>query len=147
MKKIILMITVLFVGISLNSCSSDSGSSSSSAVANKVICKVGSVDKTLSASATLTNSEIAVTASLTTARSSSQETIEFVAYENELAENIYEFVYTKDGVAYFPETEADLTNTLTVHSGGKLIGTFSGTVKNIDGVAITLTEGSFNVSY
>jgi hypothetical protein len=146
MKKNILIIIVILIGISINSCSSDSQSNNATAL-DKVTCKVEGVSKTLTATATLTNNEIAVTASLTSARSSSLETIEFLAYDNDFATNIYDFVYTKDGVKYTPETEEDLVSTSTVSSGVKLVGTFSGKVKNIDGDAITLTGGRFIVSY
>jgi hypothetical protein len=147
MKNNILVIAAVIIGIFFRSYTSDSGSSSAAAAVNKVLLTMDGKAKTLEATAIKTNSEIKVTASIATSRSSALETIRFVAYENEFATKIYDFVYTKDGEAYSPALEADLVNTLTKHSGGKSAGTFSGTVKNIYGESITLNYGRLNVNH
>lgn len=128
-------------------CSSDSSKSSSSTPTNKVLCKIGGASKTLSAQATKTNTEIDVVATLTSAKSAGTETIQFVAYENELATKIYDFTYVVNGETYTPETETDLSSSFSQKGNGKLVGSFSGTVKNSSGQALNITGGTFNIVY
>jgi len=150
MKKIILFLAFLSLGIFL-SCSSDDGNSGESpAPQNTFTTKINGVQKNFSnvqvVPVVYTDyTDLDVTATIA---GSPPTTLEMsLEKDNAEAGSVYWFQYSENGV-FYQLTEA-FSVIITQNSDNKLKGTFSGTLADPDDPmnTITVTDGVFDIKY
>ena len=149
MKKV--FFTMIVFVASLSSCSKSSTSDSNPvASSSKIVTfNIGGVAKTFSATVVKTSSSsvITVDATIGTAKGINEiEKIHFTASEQTLATYLLSFTYTKAGVEYNKD-DVNFVSNCSSHSNGSLKGTFSGNVINSNSQTISLSGGSFDLSY
>lgn len=137
MKKLFLFVAAAALTLSLNSCSSDSGGGGS-----KVTFKVNGTKKSFKTTAFEFGGEVFVTGYIGSA-SDPTETVSFSIEPGAMGANaISSFTYSSEDDDYDPLT---FTTNVTTNSGGKVKGTFSGTMEPWFGTAnITITDGTFS---
>ncbi len=136
---------------SLSSCSKSSTSESNPVPSSSKIVtfNIGGVAKTFSATVVKSpsSSVITVDATIGTAKGVNEiEKIHFTASEQSAATYLLSFTYTKAGVDYNKD-DVNFVSTCSSHSNGSLKGTFNGPVINSNSGTITLTGGSFDLTY
>jgi len=151
MKKIILFLTILSLGVFL-SCSSDdgnSGESPSPTPQSTVTTKINGVQKNFSTIQVVPvvytdYTDLEVTATLT---GSSPATLEMNLEKDSPDSSVYFFQYTENGIFYQPSES--FTVIITQNSDNKLKGSFSGTLIDTGDPmnTIAVTEGTFDIKY
>lgn len=152
MKKIILFLAFLSLGIFL-SCSSDDGNSGESpAPQNTFTTKINGVQKNFSSIQVVPvydpvedYTDLEVTATIA---GSPPTTLEMsLEKDNAEAGSVYYFAYTENDISY--ESTETFSVILTQNSDNKLKGTFSGTLADPDDPmnTITVTDGVFDIKY
>ncbi|MBP8066800.1 MAG: hypothetical protein KAY31_04955 [Flavobacterium sp.] len=151
MKKIILFLTILSLGVFL-SCSSDdgnSGESPSPTPQSTVTTKINGVQKNFSTIQVVPvvytdYTDLEVTATLT---GSSPATLEMNLEKDSPDSSVYFFQYTENGIFYQPSESFAVI--ITQNSDNKLKGSFSGTLIDTGDPmnTIAVTEGTFDIKY
>lgn len=151
MKKIILFLTILSLGV-FSSCSSDdgnSGESPSPTPQSTVTTKINGVQKNFSTIQVVPvvytdYTDLEVTATLT---GSSPATLEMNLEKDSPDSSVYFFQYTENGIFYQPSES--FTVIITQNSDNKLKGSFSGTLIDTGDPmnTIAVTEGTFDIKY
>ena len=140
MKKLFLFFTAVVLAFSLNSCSSDSGGGSS------LSFKVDGVSKSFKTTVAESGGMVIVSG-YTGSAEDPTETFSFSLPPSETGDVMDSPTYTDaDGNVYFGNTGS---SNVTLNNGSNAKGTFSGTMQSFDPAVtdITVTQGTFNVSY
>ena len=151
MKKLFLFVSVAALTVSLNSCSSDGGGSSSKGTVTAKIDGVAKTFKVVSVIEEVINpgTDEEYTELNFTGKIGTTEIITFSFLKGVTGETAYgsgAFSYTKNGVYYFDSGTSTFNVTTNSIASKSLIGTFSGTYT--DGTnQIIFTEGTFNIQY
>jgi hypothetical protein len=139
MKKIFLFMAVSAFTISLNSCSSDSGEGSSLSL------KLNGTTKKFKTYAEELDGHVYITGYIGNIDNPTEEVYLDLMVGATGNDAFNGFGYYNETDDYSPTTS---TTNVTVNSNGKAKGTFSGTLESLGaGADITITEGTFSVSY
>ncbi|WP_298140092.1 hypothetical protein [Flavobacterium sp.] len=144
MKKLFLLLAVS--AIALTSCSKDDDSSSSNG--GKLIMTIDNVTKTFNNIVVVEEEIEGVTSIYVTATvgNSTSDIVYLELEKNVIGEDaISNFEYKKNNVTYSYDS---MINNVTVASGNKLKGSFSGQIVDEDYTDyLTISSGSFDISY
>ena len=141
MKKLFLFVSVIALTVSLNSCSSDSGSGGKS-----VSFKIGGVSKSFSTVAAAETGGFVFVTAFNGSSTTQTESVSFTIATGETGANkVMNFSYTTPGGSSF--FGDPITSDVTTNSGSSVKGTFSGTLQGISSSDLIMTDGKFSVSY
>lgn len=146
MKKILLLVMVSV--LTLSSCSKDDDNAGSDSI-KMTIDGVAKSFNNVTVTQQNEGSDVYLTV-MGTVGTSTTDIVTFDLYRGDVgADAVDSFGYNTSGQSYFDDSA--LTTAVQTNSGGKLKGTFSGTLEGFDSnfntVTIAVTNGTFNISY